>query len=58
MRNRLFQRFMRGNAARTSGGHGLGLALAYEIARAHGGELLLAESRGSDATEFVLKLKR
>lgn len=58
LRAHLFQRFMRGDTARAAGGHGLGLALAYEISRAHGGELRLVENVAPDATEFVLKLKR
>lgn len=56
VRGRLFQRFMRGDDARTSGGHGLGLALSHEIARAHGGELRLSEPSRADYTEFVLLL--
>ena len=37
---RAFERFERGNAARSShgGGHGLGLAITRSIARAHGGD--------------------
>lgn len=37
IRNRAFQRFSRGDAARTRGGSGLGLAVVESIARAHGG---------------------
>ncbi len=42
----LFERFFRGDAARTSsaGGAGLGLALARWIARAHGGDVTLVRS--------------
>jgi signal transduction histidine kinase len=45
-RARFFERFFRGDAAhnRRVDGHGLGLSLAREIARAHGGELTLADS--------------
>jgi signal transduction histidine kinase len=46
-RERLFERFFRGDDARTvtdAGGAGLGLAIARWIARAHGGDLALAES--------------
>ncbi len=44
---RLFDRFFRAEAARArhTGGSGLGLSLAREIARAHQGDLVLAESR-------------
>ena len=42
----IFERFFRGDAARTSsdGGAGLGLALARWVARAHGGDLTLVSS--------------
>lgn len=56
IRSHLFQRFMRGGTARAAGGHGL--ALAYEISRAHGRELRLVETAGPDTTDFVLKLKK
>lgn len=40
--NRLFQRFARAEASRTTTGHGLGLALVKAIAIGHGGDALLA----------------
>lgn len=45
-RERLFDRFFRGDAAhnRSVDGHGLGLSLARVIARAHGGDLTLLPS--------------
>ena len=53
-RERIFERFYRGQAARASGrGFGLGLSLSREIARALGGELAL---RHEAPTCFVLTL--
>ncbi len=54
---RLFERFHRGDAARNRGvdGLGLGLSLAREIIRAHGGDLHLQESRPG-WTVFAAKL--
>ena len=56
-RERLFDRFYRADEAhnRRVSGVGLGLALAREIARAHGGELWLAECTPSQVT-FSLTL--
>jgi signal transduction histidine kinase len=54
-RAQLFQRFFRVDQARTRGGHGLGLSLAREIARAHRGDVTLAEG-DREHTEFVLTL--
>ncbi|MCX7011381.1 MAG: ATP-binding protein [Candidatus Sumerlaeota bacterium] len=55
--NRVFHRFYRGDPsrARRTEGVGLGLSLAREIARAHGGELVLEEAR-SDQITFTLSL--
>ncbi|RTE67401.1 HAMP domain-containing protein [Amphritea opalescens] len=46
VRSQLFERFYRGESAQTQGvsGSGLGLSLAREIARAHGGDLMLEPS--------------
>lgn len=54
-RAHFFERFYRGDAARnrTVEGHGLGLSLALEIARAHAGQLVLLPS---DDTEVHLRL--
>ncbi len=54
-RARFFDRFYRGDAShnRRTDGNGLGLSLAREIARAHGGDLMLAPSA---ADEVVLQL--
>ncbi|MBW0091835.1 HAMP domain-containing protein [Pseudonocardia sp. KRD-184] len=56
-RERIFDRLVRLDEARTAhdGGAGLGLAIARGIARAHGGELRLAEQVGAGAV-FVLTL--
>ena len=58
-RARIFTRFHRGDSARqrTIDGVGLGLSLAREIVRAHGGELDLLQSRDG-WTSFGLTLKR
>jgi heavy metal sensor kinase len=56
-RDHVFDRFFRGDASRSraSGGTGLGLNLAREIARAHGGELMLVSSTNRGTT-FSLRL--
>ncbi len=51
-RDRLFDRFQRGDPARTRRieGTGLGLSLAREVARAHGGDLCLEPARPGETT--------
>ncbi len=47
---RLFQRFARAEQARTTSGHGLGLALVGAIATAHGGSATLRSDNGFSIT--------
>lgn len=58
-RERIFERFYRGDPARTRSeeveGTGLGLSLSREIARAHGGDLIL-DSTLPNQTAFTLNL--
>lgn len=56
-RDRIFERFHRGDPARTRKveGTGLGLSLSREITRAHGGDLTL-DSTPPDQTAFTLTL--
>lgn len=54
---RLFTRFFRGEHSSEKSGQGLGLSLSRELARAHGGELVLAASEAGWTT-FLLTLPR
>jgi len=51
----VFERFYRARGNEQTPGHGLGLSIARELARAHGGDLTLVRSR-ADWTEFCLRL--
>jgi signal transduction histidine kinase len=55
-RDRVFERFVRldESRARESGGTGLGLPIARQIARAHGGDLVLKESSAGAHLEMSL----
>ncbi|MCB1123890.1 MAG: HAMP domain-containing histidine kinase, partial [Verrucomicrobiae bacterium] len=56
-RERVFERFFLSDPSRSnSRGHGLGLALCWEIVELHGGQLSLSKSSGPDWTEFVVIL--
>jgi signal transduction histidine kinase len=52
---KIFERFYRARGDEQTPGHGLGLSIARELARAHGGDLNLIES-SDDWTEFCLRL--
>jgi two-component system sensor histidine kinase BaeS len=54
-RDRVFERFWRGSSARGISGRGIGLAVAAEIVRAHGGEIEVADTDGGGA-RFVVTL--
>jgi two-component system heavy metal sensor histidine kinase CusS len=51
----VFERFYRARGSEQTPGHGLGLSIARELARAHGGDLTLVKSQ-PDWTEFCLRL--
>jgi signal transduction histidine kinase len=55
-REHIFERFHRGGMGENVPGHGLGLNLARELARLHGGDLRLARS-DEEWTEFELRLR-
>jgi signal transduction histidine kinase len=52
----IFERFHRGAAGENVPGYGLGLNLAHELARLHGGDLRLVRS-DAGWTEFVVRLQ-
>jgi len=53
----VFERFYRADPARTGGGAGLGLSIARQIAKAHGGEIE-AKSEPGEGSTFVLRIPR
>jgi signal transduction histidine kinase len=53
----IFERFYRAQGDEQTPGHGLGLSIARELARAHQGDLSLSRS-ADDWTEFCLHLKK
>jgi signal transduction histidine kinase len=50
----IFKRFYRADRARTGGGHGLGLALAESIARAHGAVIQVDSTEGAGSVFRVV----
>lgn len=52
----IFERFHRGGRGENIPGHGLGLNLARELARLHGGDLRLVRSNNA-GTEFEVRFK-
>jgi signal transduction histidine kinase len=56
MQENIFERFSRGSMGENVPGHGLGLNLARELARLHGGELRLVASTGK-WTEFEARFR-
>jgi signal transduction histidine kinase len=55
-REHIFERFHRGSVGEAITGHGLGLNLARELARLHGGDLRLLRSE-NDWTEFEVRFR-
>jgi signal transduction histidine kinase len=55
-REHIFERFHRGDVGENIKGHGLGLNLARELARLHGGDLRLVRSE-EDWTEFEVRFR-
>jgi signal transduction histidine kinase len=55
-RQHIFERFHRGGVGENVPGHGLGLNLARELARLHGGDLRLTRS-DDEATEFEVRFR-
>jgi signal transduction histidine kinase len=53
---RVFEKFVRGTAARSSDvrGTGIGLAMARQIVRAHGGDITLQSEPGKGSTFCVV----
>ena len=51
---RLFQPFFRGEVRRSQQGLGLGLHIASEIAKAHGGEITVASN--DEETRFTFRM--
>jgi signal transduction histidine kinase len=59
-REKIFEPFYRGRGEteRSSDGAGLGLAIVRQIARAHGGDVVLAETTNGKGARFEVTLRR
>ncbi len=57
-RERIFEKFRRGENNQNTSGAGLGLHLARELARRHGGDVVLEPSSTAPGTTFTLSLPR
>ncbi|MDO8188092.1 HAMP domain-containing sensor histidine kinase [Conexibacter sp. JD483] len=55
LREKLFERFVRGGGDRAPSGSGLGLAIVRAVARSHGGDVTVDETPGGGA-RFVVRL--
>ena len=55
LRERIFERFVRGASEGAGGGSGLGLAIVRAVAERHGGSVELTESESGGA-RFVVRL--
>jgi signal transduction histidine kinase len=55
-RERLFERFYRGDGSGAKGGSGLGLAIVAEIVAAHGGTVSMEDTPGGRGATFVVRL--
>lgn len=53
-RERVFEPFVRGEASRTQGGAGLGMAISRAIVEGHGGRIWLADSEVGTSVRFVI----
>jgi signal transduction histidine kinase len=53
-RERVFEPFVRGEASRSRGGAGLGMAISRAIVEAHGGRIWLADSDAGARVRFVI----
>jgi two-component system, OmpR family, sensor histidine kinase BaeS len=51
---RIFDRFWRGQGAARTSGSGIGLAIAAELARAHGGQLTAVSTKGQGTTMTLM----